>query len=162
MTVMALPENLRRYFRTSNHLERINKELKRRSNVIGIFPNKESLLRIMGSVLQEINEARIIRQALYTKTTFQQLLKTKTPEILVRLAAEQHQVQAAWQDCGFMDNRHSAMDNPWKSHGQQSWPRLSHRLPIAPCPRRLSTNPTVPAMDDGLPDPSLCQNQHST
>ena len=95
MTVMALPENLRRYFRTSNHLERINKELKRRSNVIGIFPNKESLLRIMGSVLQEINEARIIRQALYTKTTFQQLLKTKTPEILVRLAAEQHQVQAA-------------------------------------------------------------------
>nr|WP_275078243.1 transposase [Ligilactobacillus ruminis] len=30
MTVMALPKNLRRYFRTSNHIERLNKELKRR------------------------------------------------------------------------------------------------------------------------------------
>jgi transposase-like protein len=53
MTIMVFPKTMRRYFRTTNHLERLNKDLKRRSNVIGIFPNEESLLRLMGSVLIE-------------------------------------------------------------------------------------------------------------
>lgn len=56
MTIMVFPKTMRRYFRTTNHLERLNKELKRRSNVIGIFPNEESLLRLMGSVLIEWHE----------------------------------------------------------------------------------------------------------
>ncbi len=55
MTVMTLPERYRRSFRTSNHLERLNRELKRRSDVIGIFPNESSLLRLMGAVLTERN-----------------------------------------------------------------------------------------------------------
>lgn len=42
--------------RTSNHIERLNKELKRRSNVIGVFPNEDSILRLMGAVLIELNE----------------------------------------------------------------------------------------------------------
>ncbi len=56
MTVMIFPQSMRRYLRTSNHLERLNKELKRRSDVIGIFPNTESLNRLMGSVLLEEND----------------------------------------------------------------------------------------------------------
>ena len=56
MTVMFLPESMRRYFRTSNHLERLNLEIKRRSKVIGIFPNEASMLRLIGSVLIEQNE----------------------------------------------------------------------------------------------------------
>ena len=56
MTIMVFPKTMRRYFRTTNHLERLNKELKRRSNVIGIFPSEESLLRLMGSVLIEWHE----------------------------------------------------------------------------------------------------------
>lgn len=56
MTVMALPESYRRYHRTSNHIERLNREMKRRSNVIGVFLNAESVLRIMGSVLIEQND----------------------------------------------------------------------------------------------------------
>ena len=47
MTVMALPAGLRRFCRTSNHIERLNRELKRRSSVLGIFPNEESLVRTM-------------------------------------------------------------------------------------------------------------------
>ena len=56
MTVMVLPDPLRKYHRTSNHIERLNRELKRRSNVIGVFPNDESVIRIMGSVLMEMHE----------------------------------------------------------------------------------------------------------
>lgn len=56
MTVMVIPERLRRIFRTSNYIERLNGELKRRSNVIGIFPNEASILRLMGAVLIEQHE----------------------------------------------------------------------------------------------------------
>lgn len=56
MMVLLLPGSMRRYFRTSNHLERVNKELKRRSHVIGVFPNEASLLRLMGSVLIELQD----------------------------------------------------------------------------------------------------------
>jgi len=37
-------------------MERVNKELKRRAKVVGVFPNEESLLRLVGSILMDINE----------------------------------------------------------------------------------------------------------
>lgn len=52
ITVMILPQGLRKYFRTSNHIERVNRELKRRSNVISIFPKEDSLLRLIESLNQ--------------------------------------------------------------------------------------------------------------
>lgn len=55
MTVMIFPKTIRRFLRTNNHLERLNGELKRRSTAIRIFPNTQSLLRLMGSVLMEWN-----------------------------------------------------------------------------------------------------------
>lgn len=64
MTVLALPAGYRRFLRTSNHLERVNKELKRRSKVIGVFPNEESLIRLMGSVLLELHERYSLEQKL--------------------------------------------------------------------------------------------------
>lgn len=51
MTVIMLPRGMQQFFRTSNAVERIDKELKRHSQAIGIFPNEESLIRLMGSVL---------------------------------------------------------------------------------------------------------------
>lgn len=42
--------------RTTNLLERVNKELKRRSRVIGAFPNDNALVRLAGSLLMDINE----------------------------------------------------------------------------------------------------------
>ena len=56
MTAMVLPNPLRRFVRTSNHIERLNRELKRRSDVITVFPNDDSVIRIMGSVLMDIHE----------------------------------------------------------------------------------------------------------
>ena len=95
MSVMVLPHYLRKYFRTSNHIERLNKELKRRSKVIGIFPNEASLMRLMGSVLVERNEEIISRKCIFTNKTYQELLSTDVPAKLIQIAAEQRNLLAA-------------------------------------------------------------------
>lgn len=95
MTIMALPKNLRIYFRTSNHIERLNKELKRRSKVIGVFPNEASLLRLMGSVLIELNDAAQARKAVFSPEAYRSLLASGTPAKLIVIATEQQQLRAA-------------------------------------------------------------------
>jgi putative transposase len=52
----AYPEGIWDKIRTTNMPERLNKELKRRSRVIGAFPNKASLTRLAGSILININQ----------------------------------------------------------------------------------------------------------
>ena len=91
MTAMALPARLKMLYRTSNHIERLNAELKRRSNVIGIFSNSESLLELMGSVLIELSEAAQARKAIYTPETYKSMLDSETPVRLRVIASEQNQ-----------------------------------------------------------------------
>ena len=52
----AFPRTHWRRIRTTNGLERINKELKRRSRVAGAFSNDESLLRLAVCIVMDINE----------------------------------------------------------------------------------------------------------
>lgn len=95
MTVMVLPESLRRFYRTTNHLERLNKELKRRSNVIGVFPNISSLIRIMGSVLLEQNDRYAIQKKITTsKKDYEEMLKISAAK-LCAIAKEQQRLLAA-------------------------------------------------------------------
>jgi transposase-like protein len=56
LTVLALPAAYRRRLRTSNVLERLNQEIKRRTRVATLFPNEASLLRLASAVLMEISE----------------------------------------------------------------------------------------------------------
>jgi transposase-like protein len=56
LTVFGLPEGQRRLLRTTNGLERVNKELKRRTRVVGIFPNEASCLRLVSAILMETSE----------------------------------------------------------------------------------------------------------
>ena len=56
LTVFRLPPALRRRLRTSNMLERLSQEIKRRTRVATLFPNEASLLRLVSAVLIEISE----------------------------------------------------------------------------------------------------------
>jgi putative transposase len=56
LTVFDFPLEHRRSIRTTNSLERINKEIRRRTRVVGIFPNEASCLRLVSAVLMEISE----------------------------------------------------------------------------------------------------------
>lgn len=54
--VLVLPEKYRKRLRTTNRVERLNEEVRRRERVIRIFPNRESVIRLLGALLMEIDE----------------------------------------------------------------------------------------------------------
>jgi putative transposase len=56
LAVWHLPQNMRQRLNSTNMLERLMRELKRRSRVVSIFPNEASLVRLLGSVLVEVHE----------------------------------------------------------------------------------------------------------
>ena len=97
MTVMVLPRYLHKYFRTSNQIERLNKELKWRSKVIGVFPipNEESLMRLMRAVLLERNEAISSVRCMFNAKTCQEMFAGDLPVKLVDIAHNQARLLAA-------------------------------------------------------------------
>lgn len=56
LTVMSFPAEHQKRLRTTNLSERVNRELKRRTRVVGVFPNAASLERLATAVLMEIDE----------------------------------------------------------------------------------------------------------
>jgi len=55
-TVFVLPYAMRQRLRTTNMLERLNREIKRRTRVASLFPNEASLLRLVSAILMETSE----------------------------------------------------------------------------------------------------------
>ncbi len=95
MTIMVLPPYLRKYLRTSNQIERLNKELKRRSKVIGVFPNEDSLMRLMGAVLLERNDVVSSGKCIFKAETYRDMITTGLSGKLVEIAEEQRRLLAA-------------------------------------------------------------------
>jgi len=56
LTCLAFPESHRRRIRTTNGLERLNQEVKRRTRVVRIFPNREACLRLVTALVVEQSE----------------------------------------------------------------------------------------------------------
>jgi len=55
-TVFAFPRAHQRRLRTSNYLERLSQEIKRRTRVVRVFPNEQACLRLISAILMEIGE----------------------------------------------------------------------------------------------------------
>ncbi|ORE91697.1 transposase, mutator type [Stappia sp. 22II-S9-Z10] len=56
LAYITFPSQHRTKLHSTNPLERLNKEVKRRADVVGIFPNEESIVRLIGAVLLEAND----------------------------------------------------------------------------------------------------------
>lgn len=56
LAFMGFPKAHRTQIHSTNPLERINAEVKRRTNVIGIFPNDQAIIRLVGAMMLEQND----------------------------------------------------------------------------------------------------------
>ncbi len=69
LTVFDVPVEHRRRLWTNNGLERLNREIKRRTRVATLFPNEASLLRLATAVLMEVDEKWQTEKRYLSKTT---------------------------------------------------------------------------------------------
>jgi len=62
---MTFPDGRRTPISSTNPLERVNKEINRRANVIGIFPNTAAVIRLVGALMLEQKEEWAVSRRRY-------------------------------------------------------------------------------------------------
>jgi putative transposase len=72
------PEEHRRRLHSTNPLERLHKEVKRRTQVVGIFPDRSSLIRLAGMLLAEQDDEWAVTDRRYF--TFESMARINEPE----------------------------------------------------------------------------------
>ena len=95
MTIMCLPKGFRPKLRTTNLIERFNRELKRRSDVVQVFPDADSVLRLMGAVAMEYNDQLSMKSRMFAEKTYLWFKAEIFPKVKEIAAKQQALLDAA-------------------------------------------------------------------
>jgi putative transposase len=79
--VLALPVPYRKRLRTTNGVERLNEEIRRRERVIRIFPNRESVIRLVGALLMEQDEVWTTGKRYFDMTAYWQWRERQSTQV---------------------------------------------------------------------------------
>jgi putative transposase len=83
MAVLALPAPYRKRLRTTNGVERLNEEIRRRERVIRIFPNRDSVVRLVGALLLEQDEVWTTGKRYFDMTAYWQWRERRPRQALL-------------------------------------------------------------------------------
>ncbi|HLN64292.1 MAG TPA: IS256 family transposase [Symbiobacteriaceae bacterium] len=79
LAYMAFPSEHRRQIHSTNTLERLNHEIKRRTDVVGIFPNRAAVIRLVGAILAEQNDEWLTGRRYFSQESMTKLADRGTP-----------------------------------------------------------------------------------
>lgn len=85
LAFMSFPEKHWRQLKSTNPLERINREIRRRTDVVGIFPNDRAVLRLVTMLLAEQNDEWLVGRRYFSAGSMAELLNKGAPPTAMEL-----------------------------------------------------------------------------